>query len=86
MGFGARGNEGMIAAARWACTKLKPVVEAHSVKLYADTPTSIIVFMPEIDKVTMDGNMRLGLRPTLFQAGTEWPRLRKLYQDKRDHR
>lgn len=35
--------------------------------------------MPEIDKKTMGGNMRLGQRPTLYQEGTEWSRLRKLY-------
>ena len=35
--------------------------------------------MPEIDKATMGGNMRLGLRPTLFQNDSEWSRLRKLY-------
>lgn len=37
------------------------------------------MFMPEIDKKTMGGNMRLGIRPTHFQAGTDWSKLRELY-------
>ncbi|KAL1984994.1 hypothetical protein VTN96DRAFT_8447 [Rasamsonia emersonii] len=28
--------------------------------------------------------MRLGKRPTIFQPGTEWSRLRKLYGEKKD--
>ncbi|EPS38207.1 hypothetical protein H072_7932 [Dactylellina haptotyla CBS 200.50] len=39
----------------------------------------IIVFMPEIDKQTMGGNMRLGIRPTVFQQNTGWSKLRELY-------
>ncbi|EWC47002.1 CTP synthase [Drechslerella stenobrocha 248] len=39
----------------------------------------VIMFMPEIDKKTMGGNMRLGIRPTVFQEGTEWSKLRELY-------
>jgi CTP synthase len=40
----------------------------------------MIVFMPEISKTHMGGTMRLGLRPTVFQAGTEkWSKVRKLY-------
>ncbi|EXJ82732.1 CTP synthase [Capronia epimyces CBS 606.96] len=55
--------------------------EAHSVELDARTPDPVVIFMPEIDKTTMGGNMRLGLRPTLFQEGSEWSRLRKLYNN-----
>ncbi|KAF3924949.1 hypothetical protein ABW21_db0209295 [Orbilia brochopaga] len=39
----------------------------------------VVMFMPEIDKATMGGNMRLGIRPTVFQDGTEWSKLRDLY-------
>ncbi|KAJ6263265.1 hypothetical protein Dda_1826 [Drechslerella dactyloides] len=39
----------------------------------------VIMFMPEIDKRTMGGNMRLGIRPTVFQQDTEWSQLRELY-------
>ena len=38
-----------------------------------------MVFMPEIDRVTMGGTMRLGLRETRWQEGSEWSRLRRLY-------
>jgi CTP synthase len=52
---------------------------AASIELDAQTTHPVVIFMPEIDKATMGGNMRLGLRPTLFQKDTEWSRLRKLY-------
>ena len=99
-GFGTRGTEGMIAAARWAREKPKPylgiclgmqiaVIEyarnicglktAHSEELEAKADDKVVIFMPEIDKKTMGGNMRLGLRPTHFQKDSEWSRLRKLY-------
>ena len=42
----------------------------------------VVVFMPEIDKVNMGGTMRLGWRPTQFQTGSEWSRLRRLYGSK----
>lgn len=44
----------------------------------------VIIYMPEIDKTKMGGTMRLGKRPTIFQPGTEWSRLRKLYGEKPD--
>ncbi|KAJ9500937.1 CTP synthase ura7 [Exophiala xenobiotica] len=52
---------------------------AGSVELEENPADPVIIFMPEIDKATMGGNMRLGLRATNFQEGTEWSRLRKLY-------
>lgn len=52
---------------------------AASIEFDAQTTHPVVIFMPEIDKATMGGNMRLGLRPTLFQKDTEWSRLRKLY-------
>ncbi|ETN39897.1 CTP synthase [Cyphellophora europaea CBS 101466] len=54
---------------------------ANSVELDAQTDDPIVIFMPEIDKATMGGNMRLGLRPTIFQEGSEWSRLRQLYDN-----
>lgn len=40
----------------------------------------IIIFMPEISKTHMGGTMRLGLRPTVFEADSEsWSKVRKLY-------
>ena len=39
----------------------------------------LVMFMPEIDTKTMGGNMRLGLRETVFQENTSWSKLRQLY-------
>lgn len=99
-GFGTRGTEGMISAAKWArengipylgvCLGLQIAViefarnvmgikEAHSAELKEDTPEPLVVFMPEIDKATMGGTMRLGLRGTHMQPNTEWSKIRKLY-------
>ncbi|CZT47466.1 probable CTP synthase [Rhynchosporium secalis] len=102
-GFGKRGIEGMIAAAKWARTNKTPylgiclgmqiaVIEyarnvcnitAAGSEEHNDTcADKIIIFMPEIDKTSLGGTMRLGLRPTIFQPGSEWSRLRLLYGEK----
>lgn len=99
-GFGSRGTEGMICAAKWArenkvpylgvCLGLQIAViefarnvmgikDAHSAELKEDTTEPLVVFMPEIDKATMGGTMRLGLRGTHMQPNTEWSSIRKLY-------
>jgi len=99
-GFGARGTEGMIAAAKWARMNKTPylgiclgmqiaVIEyarnvcgitgANSVELDEKTEEPLVIFMPEIDATKLGGTMRLGLRPTLFQEGSEWSKIRKLY-------
>ncbi|KAI8367043.1 CTP synthase [Blakeslea trispora] len=102
-GFGSRGIEGMIMAAKWAREHKVPylgiclgmqisVIEfarhvcgmenANSAEVDPDTKTPVVVYMPEISKTHMGGTMRLGLRPTLFQEGTENSRVRKLYGGK----
>ncbi|KAF9288306.1 CTP synthase [Linnemannia elongata] len=99
-GFGNRGVEGKIAAAKWAreqkvpylgiCLGLQIAViefarnvcgmpEAHSIELDENTTTPVVVFMPEISKTHLGGTMRLGVKATLFQEGTENSKLRKLY-------
>lgn len=99
-GFGSRGTEGMIAAAKMARTRKKPylgvclgmqmavieyarhecgLAKATSSEFDDNAEDKVIMFMPEIDKTTMGGTMRLGLRPTIFQEGSEWSKLRKLY-------
>ncbi|KAK4982810.1 CTP synthase ura7 [Elasticomyces elasticus] len=101
-GFGQRGTEGMIAAARYAREEKRPylgiclgmqiaVVEfARSVcGMQAPVATSeefdatdgdrIIISMPEHHGEKMGATMRLGLRATVWQEGSEWSRLRKLY-------
>ena len=102
-GFGLRGTEGMIQAAKWAREHKTPylgiclgmqiavieyarnvceIKDAGSVELNGEQcPEPIVIFMPEIDKTNLGGTMRLGLRPTLFQEGSEWSKLRKLYGD-----
>ncbi|KAJ7597758.1 CTP synthase N-terminus-domain-containing protein [Mycena floridula] len=57
--------------------------DATSTEFNEDTPSPAIIFMPEISKTHMGGTMRLGLRPTLFEPGTEeWSQARKLYAGK----
>lgn len=101
-GFGKRGTEGMIAAAKWAREKQVPflgiclgfqiaVVEfarsvcglenANSAELEPETPEPVVVYMPEISKTHLGGTMRLGLRPTIFQDGCGWSKIRQLYGD-----
>ncbi|EST06702.1 CTP synthase, N-terminal [Kalmanozyma brasiliensis GHG001] len=100
-GFGTRGTEGMISAARWAREKRVPylgiclgfqiaVIEyvrnvlgietAGSAELDAHCKDPVIIYMPEISKTHLGGTMRLGLRPSIFQKGTEeWSKIRQLY-------
>ncbi|KAG0062303.1 CTP synthase ura7 [Linnemannia elongata] len=99
-GFGVRGTEGKIAAAKWArehkipylgiCLGLQIAViefarnvcgmpEAHSIELDENTTTPVIVYMPEISKTHLGGTLRVGIKPTLFQPGTEDSTIRKLY-------
>lgn len=100
-GFGTRGTEGMICAARWAREQKVPylgiclgfqvaVIEfarnvlgieaAGSAELVPDCKDPVVIYMPEISKTHLGGTMRLGLRPSLFQQGTEdWSKIRKLY-------
>ncbi|KAI7904133.1 CTP synthase [Cokeromyces recurvatus] len=102
-GFGGRGIEGMIMAAKWARENKIPylgiclgmqisviefarnvcgMTDADSAEMNPDTPTPVVVYMPEISKTHMGGTMRLGLRATVFQEGTENSRVRKLYGNK----
>ncbi|THH01177.1 hypothetical protein EW026_g1468 [Hermanssonia centrifuga] len=54
--------------------------EATSTEFDGDTKQPLIIFMPEISKTHMGGTMRLGLRPTVFEAGSEkWSKVRQLY-------
>ena len=53
--------------------------KAGSEEFNNGTPDKVIKFMPEIDPTTLGGTMRLGIRPTHFQQGSEWSKLRALY-------
>lgn len=105
-GFGLRGTEGMIQAAKWARENKTPylgiclgmqiavieharhvcgIPQAGSIELNGEQcPDPIIIYMPEISKTHLGGTMRLGNRPTLFQEGSEWSRLRKLYGERKE--
>ncbi|KAJ2155277.1 CTP synthase ura7 [Coemansia sp. RSA 353] len=88
-GFGERGVEGKVLAAKWArehnvpylgiCLGMQVAViefarnicgmtDAQSAEFREGCALPAIVFMPEIDRTTMGGTMRLGSRPTKFQA------------------
>lgn len=56
------------------------IPDATSSEFVPDAKHPVVIFMPEISKTHMGGTMRLGLRPTVFEPGTEdWSRARKLY-------
>ncbi len=103
-GFGKRGTEGMIAAAKWArehgtpylgiCLGMQTAViefarnvcgieGASSEEFDKNCDGPVIIYMPEIDKTNLGGTMRLGLRPTIFQQGSEWSKLRALYGERK---
>ncbi|KAF9737202.1 CTP synthase [Paraphaeosphaeria minitans] len=102
-GFGIRGTEGMILAAKYARENKVPylgiclgmqiavieyarhicgITDATSEEFNKGAANQLIMFMPEVNKETMGATMRLGLRPTLFQPGSEWSALRALYHGK----
>lgn len=56
---------------------------ATSMEMDENCQNPVVIFMPEIDKVNLGGTMRLGLRSTVFQEGSEWSKLRKLYNNKK---
>ena len=52
---------------------------AGSEEFDMSAPDRVVIFMPEGDRDSMGGTMRLGLRETHFQIGSEWSKLRTLY-------
>jgi CTP synthase len=58
--------------------------DANSQEMAENCEDKVVIFMPEIDKENLGGTMRLGLRPTLFQEGSEWSKLRQLYGEKKE--
>ena len=55
---------------------------ANSEEFDKETEDRVVIFMPEVDRTTMGATMRLGLRPTHFQPGSEFSKLRRLYEGK----
>ncbi|EPE28006.1 P-loop containing nucleoside triphosphate hydrolase [Glarea lozoyensis ATCC 20868] len=69
----------VIEFARHMCN----IPKAGSIELSPECSNPVIIFMPEVDKTNMGGTMRLGSRPTVFQEGSDWSKVRKLYADKK---
>ncbi|KAG5642645.1 CTP synthase ura7 [Asterophora parasitica] len=68
-----------LAVVEWARHVLD-IPDATSAEFDHEAKHPFIIFMPEISKTHMGGTMRLGLRPTVFEEGTEtWSRARQLY-------
>ncbi|GKT90148.1 CTP synthase [Colletotrichum tofieldiae] len=55
------------------------VPNATSEEFDASAENKVVIYMPEINRDKLGGTMRLGLRPTEFQPGSEWSKLRALY-------
>ena len=55
------------------------IPSATSYEIDKNSKDPVIIYMPEIDQENLGGTMRLGLRPTHFQPGSEWSKLRALY-------
>ncbi|KAL2474015.1 CTP synthase family protein [Forsythia ovata] len=67
-GFGDRGVEGKILAAKYARESRTPYLDANSTEFDPDTQNPCVIFMPEGSKTHMGGTMRLGSRRTYFQS------------------
>jgi CTP synthase len=68
-----------LAVIEWARNVLD-YHDAISGEFDAEAKHPFIVFMPEISRTHMGGTMRLGLRPTVFEEGSEtWSKARALY-------
>ena len=52
---------------------------ANSEEIHPEADHPVVVFMPEGSKTHLGGTMRLGIRPTVFQTGSEWSKLWRLY-------
>jgi len=68
-----------LAVIEWA-RNVCGLAGATSAEFNNQTGHSVVIFMPEISKTHMGGTMRLGLRPTVFDASSEeWSKTRGLY-------
>ncbi|KUJ09165.1 CTP synthase [Mollisia scopiformis] len=65
----------VIEVARNVCGRKNATSEEFDQK----AQDKVIMFMPEGSRTEMGGSMRLGSRPTHFQQGSEWSKLRALY-------
>lgn len=71
-----------MAVIEWARNVCK-LEGATSTEFDGETQHPVVIYMPEISKTHLGGTMRLGLRPTIFQPGSEdWSKSRMLYGGK----
>ncbi|KZT35312.1 CTP synthase [Sistotremastrum suecicum HHB10207 ss-3] len=74
-----------LAVVEW-CRNVLDLKDANSAEFDTETgatPHPVVIFMPEISRTHLGGTMRLGLRPTVFEEGSEnWSVARKLYGGK----
>ncbi|KAG8915688.1 CTP synthase ura7 [Tulasnella sp. 408] len=68
-----------LAVVEWARNVLD-IKDATSTEFNTETPSPVIIYMPEISKTHLGGTMRLGLRPTIFdEDSASWSKVRKMY-------
>lgn len=71
-----------MAVVEWA-RNVCGLAGANSSEFAADTSHPVVMYMPEVSRTHLGGTMRLGLRPTVFQPGSEkWSKSMKLYGGK----
>ncbi|KAI9152069.1 CTP synthase [Paramyrothecium foliicola] len=70
---------GMQVAVIEAARNLCGLTGATSEEFDALAEHRVVIFMPEGSKEQLGGTMRLGTRATHFEPGTEWSKLRALY-------
>ena len=70
-----------VAVIEWA-RHVCGLTGANSTELEAETAHPAVIFMPEISRTHLGGTMRLGLRPTIFEQGSEQSQIRQLYGNK----
>ena len=57
---------------------------ATSAEFNAETAEPLVIHMPEVSREHFGATMRLGLRPTIFQPGSEWSKMYNLYRHGQD--
>ena len=58
------------------------IFNAQSEEFDKEAEERVVIFMPEGSKTIKGGTMRLGLRPSHFQHGSDFSKLRQLYEGK----
>lgn len=59
-----------------------PDADSFELDVAKKSQNHVIISMPDVDQVHLGETMRLGSKATVFQPGSEWSKLRKLYGSK----